>query len=699
MPVVEEKTRLVMTPECNEDPFRQLKNGAVQHRPSKLCLRAMNVDKEFDVYSHTDSGTPVALSKECEVPQVIFDLTGVGGLKHRMTGKCLQVSPENTLVLKEGCEKESAIFDFVQMVASSKGQKFNILPQLMCMQMPRKGLIVKLYTSESSKTGFSSPTFDAVADAFTKGATSAKQTKLSPLSAFVQSLSDGGVPVTSTRLWSAAMVEKSSLLSTVEGKGTVMRKVTAQSAWVNSFKSLPEIGSRSANKVAILDAASIDLPLVSGYKHNFVATLTGSVLIDTDGDWTFYIESIDGSKLSIDGAVVVDNDGVHPMESVSGTVYLKQGWHHFELSYFKAPAATPAVRGAAASSRRLLGSNMRTTQDSDIVLEETQESSIHMGIAEETDLVEEPGYLLDPDNIVPEDVDGSDAPKTTFNEVSRPKLGLSRNDMPYRTRSDAKESDLVGLGTKARVAPAQRTLRVQFQGPGTLKTPIPNSNLRTIDPAVFKNLNDVAHQGDCAAACNKEDRCVKFLYSAKLLMCKLLKRSKAESDSCHKSAQWVTGEKHTTPHSVSTTGPLFQSKCHTQKMVFDNSRSYRVLPWDTLVSGDWVSVSLSADLPGGPSTGTQVFMRYADAQRCTMDGKIAVGKVAKLKPTVPCLGVWQSLTATDTIYKSLPSTSGSGSKLSTGGAAELVLEEATSDVAEGFLMRRRKKGGLFRRRK
>lgn len=50
--------------------------------------------------------------------------------------------------------------------------------------------------------------------------------------------------------------------------------------------------------------------------------------------YQFFLESDDGSQLTLDGQVVVDNGGDHGMEERSGYAYLQQGWHQMKLSYF-----------------------------------------------------------------------------------------------------------------------------------------------------------------------------------------------------------------------------------------------------------------------------------------------------------------------------------------------------------------------------
>src|SRR5581483_6819876 len=53
---------------------------------------------------------------------------------------------------------------------------------------------------------------------------------------------------------------------------------------------------------------------------HFYARWTGRIKIPRDGKYTFFTESDDGSRLWIDGKVVVDNGGLHAMEEKSGEV-------------------------------------------------------------------------------------------------------------------------------------------------------------------------------------------------------------------------------------------------------------------------------------------------------------------------------------------------------------------------------------------
>jgi len=61
---------------------------------------------------------------------------------------------------------------------------------------------------------------------------------------------------------------------------------------------------------------------------------TSILKIDTAGSYTFYTNSDDGSKLYIDGQLVVDSDGDHGVQERSGSINLKKGAHAIKIEYF-----------------------------------------------------------------------------------------------------------------------------------------------------------------------------------------------------------------------------------------------------------------------------------------------------------------------------------------------------------------------------
>ena len=67
----------------------------------------------------------------------------------------------------------------------------------------------------------------------------------------------------------------------------------------------------------------------------FAFRYTGRIRIDTAGIYTFSTNSDDGSQLSINDAIIVDNDGLHSLEKKSGTVSLDVGRHDIRVTFFE----------------------------------------------------------------------------------------------------------------------------------------------------------------------------------------------------------------------------------------------------------------------------------------------------------------------------------------------------------------------------
>jgi alpha-L-fucosidase len=60
----------------------------------------------------------------------------------------------------------------------------------------------------------------------------------------------------------------------------------------------------------------------------------GFINIPSTGGYEFWTTSDDGSILSIDGEVVVNNDGDHGSTEKSGIAHLQKGWHSIRIIYF-----------------------------------------------------------------------------------------------------------------------------------------------------------------------------------------------------------------------------------------------------------------------------------------------------------------------------------------------------------------------------
>ena len=69
--------------------------------------------------------------------------------------------------------------------------------------------------------------------------------------------------------------------------------------------------------------------------NQFAFRYDGCIEITKQGNYIFYTNSDDGSRLYIDGALVVDNDGVHVPRERSGNVNLSIGLHALRVTYFE----------------------------------------------------------------------------------------------------------------------------------------------------------------------------------------------------------------------------------------------------------------------------------------------------------------------------------------------------------------------------
>ncbi|MGF1580087.1 MAG: Ig-like domain-containing protein [Gemmataceae bacterium] len=95
---------------------------------------------------------------------------------------------------------------------------------------------------------------------------------------------------------------------------------------------LPDFDTLTPDAVGI--ANSISLPQDRA-EHHFGLRFQGLIEVPDDGKYTFYTRSDDGSKLYIDGELVVDNDGRHAPRERSGEVSLEAGLHEITVEFFE----------------------------------------------------------------------------------------------------------------------------------------------------------------------------------------------------------------------------------------------------------------------------------------------------------------------------------------------------------------------------
>ncbi|MCE5279869.1 MAG: PA14 domain-containing protein [Planctomycetaceae bacterium] len=67
---------------------------------------------------------------------------------------------------------------------------------------------------------------------------------------------------------------------------------------------------------------------------SFAVKFTGFLDVPVQGVYTFYLRSDDGSRLSVGGMLIADNDGEHGMWTKRGEIKLAAGKHPIQIDYF-----------------------------------------------------------------------------------------------------------------------------------------------------------------------------------------------------------------------------------------------------------------------------------------------------------------------------------------------------------------------------
>jgi len=81
-------------------------------------------------------------------------------------------------------------------------------------------------------------------------------------------------------------------------------------------------------------STGFDLAAIKEREDHYGVKFRGTFSIETEGSYTFYLLSDDGSKLYIDGKLIIDNDGSHGEIEKTGSIELTKGKHSIRVDYF-----------------------------------------------------------------------------------------------------------------------------------------------------------------------------------------------------------------------------------------------------------------------------------------------------------------------------------------------------------------------------
>lgn len=103
----------------------------------------------------------------------------------------------------------------------------------------------------------------------------------------------------------------------------------------DTFDKLPDFDQLKPETVAKVDPPLIDIG-VSTRPDFFGFVFTASLIVPKDGEYTFILDSDDGSRLTLDGKELIEYDGIHGTgRPKRATVTLKQGRYPMRLDYFQ----------------------------------------------------------------------------------------------------------------------------------------------------------------------------------------------------------------------------------------------------------------------------------------------------------------------------------------------------------------------------
>ncbi|MDA3963336.1 MAG: glycoside hydrolase family 9 protein [Planctomycetota bacterium] len=103
-------------------------------------------------------------------------------------------------------------------------------------------------------------------------------------------------------------------------------------SFIGTWSALPDFASLSEHSSGIATTLGLDQRPAD---DNFALSFDGSLLAPADGVYQFTLSSDDGSRLFIDGELVINHDGLHGADSKTGSIGLAQGLHAISVDYFE----------------------------------------------------------------------------------------------------------------------------------------------------------------------------------------------------------------------------------------------------------------------------------------------------------------------------------------------------------------------------
>ena len=120
--------------------------------------------------------------------------------------------------------------------------------------------------------------------------------------------------------------------------------ISSYSSRLPDFSKLDPVGSIYAEHLNIPRRSfSKGFPGITDRFEWFAIKYTKTFNVTQAGNYVFRLVSDDGSRLYIDDKLIIDNDGLHGVKGVAGTVSLSPGAHKIRVDYFQGPRTEVAL--------------------------------------------------------------------------------------------------------------------------------------------------------------------------------------------------------------------------------------------------------------------------------------------------------------------------------------------------------------------
>ena len=194
-----------------------------------------------------------------------------------------------------------------------EGVKINLIP------FPVDGTVH--YTTDGSQPTKDSPIF--------KGPMTIKKSMILKARNVTKT---GRMSITTTSTFRKLVMKKASKLKLTDVKRGL--KFSYYDEIQKKLRGVPNFSKLKAKRVGVQAVFRLPPEIRSNF---FAINFEGYIKVPSDGTYTFYTRSDDGSLLYIGDEKIVDNDGLHGAGNlVSGQVLLKKGFHKIRVGYFQA---------------------------------------------------------------------------------------------------------------------------------------------------------------------------------------------------------------------------------------------------------------------------------------------------------------------------------------------------------------------------